>query len=131
MPNMVPETVETVLRLRDEPRERLQAISFFLLGLAFSAAAVYGLWNYLARDFKRLPRIGYLQSLVLVILWGLLSVIVLTMISGARELMTPGAWRQQGLTYTLEQTAPAISNEESAAEGRPRTAVGPLAEEMP
>jgi hypothetical protein len=37
----------------------------------------------------------------LVALWGLLFVLVLTMISGARELMTPGAWRKQGLTYTL------------------------------
>jgi hypothetical protein len=37
----------------------------------------------------------------IVLLWGLLFVIVLTMISGARELMTPGAWRKQGATYKL------------------------------
>jgi hypothetical protein len=39
----------------------------------------------------------------------LLFVLVLTMISGARELMTPGAWRKQGFTYTLaeDQTKPA------------------------
>src|SRR5262249_15945744 len=37
-----------------------------------------------------------------VVLWGLLFVVVLTMISGARELMTPGAWRKQGFTYKLE-----------------------------
>ncbi|MEX2173364.1 MAG: hypothetical protein WD872_03320 [Pirellulaceae bacterium] len=37
----------------------------------------------------------------MVALWGLLFVIVLTMISGARELMTPGAWEKQGLTYKL------------------------------
>src|SRR5262249_44341344 len=35
----------------------------------------------------------------LVALWGLLFVLVLTMISGARELMTPGAWTKHGLTY--------------------------------
>src|SRR5205823_725556 len=34
-------------------------------------------------------------------LWGLVFVLVLTMISGARELMTPGAWAKQGLTYRL------------------------------
>ena len=35
------------------------------------------------------------------VLWGLMFVIVLTMISGARELMTPGAWKKDGLTYQL------------------------------
>src|SRR5262249_35186152 len=35
--------------------------------------------------------------------WGLLFVLVLTMISGARELMTPGAWEKQGLTYRLKK----------------------------
>jgi hypothetical protein len=37
----------------------------------------------------------------LVVLWGLLFVLVLTMISGARELLTPGAWEKQGATYRL------------------------------
>jgi hypothetical protein len=31
------------------------------------------------------------------------EVLVLTMISGARELMTPGAWHKQGLTYKLAE----------------------------
>jgi len=39
-------------------------------------------------------------------LYGLAFVIVLTMISGARELMTPGAWRKQGWTYKLADTSP-------------------------
>jgi hypothetical protein len=38
----------------------------------------------------------------LVGLWGLLFLLVLTMISGARELMTPGAWKKDGVTYTLD-----------------------------
>lgn len=33
--------------------------------------------------------------------WGLLFVVVLTMISGARELLTPGAWEKVGVTYRL------------------------------
>lgn len=37
----------------------------------------------------------------LVVLWGLLFIVVLAMISGARELMTPGAWEKQGATYRL------------------------------
>src|SRR5262249_6527655 len=35
----------------------------------------------------------------------LLSIIVLTMIAGARELMTPGAWRKDGFTYKLASEA--------------------------
>ena len=30
--------------------------------------------------------------------------IVLTMISGARELMTPGAWERNGVTYRLSES---------------------------
>lgn len=42
------------------------------------------------------------------VLWGLALVIVLAMIAGARELMTPGAWQKQGWTYKLPdgQAAP-------------------------
>src|SRR5262249_47259394 len=31
------------------------------------------------------------------------------MISGARELMTPGAWQKQGFTYKLAESAPAAT----------------------
>ena len=40
-----------------------------------------------------------------VVLWGLALVIVLAMIAGARELMTPGAWQKQGWTYKLTDGA--------------------------
>ncbi len=59
------------------------------------------LWNGLCRDFPRLPRLSYVRALSLVVLWGFAFVLVLSMISGARELMTPGAWEKQGLTYQL------------------------------
>jgi len=80
---------------------RLQAISFFAACLAGSAWGVRRLWNSLRNDFPRLPKLSYGRSLSLVTLWGLMFVVVLTMISGARELMTPGAWRKQGWTYQL------------------------------
>jgi hypothetical protein len=35
--------------------------------------------------------------------WGLLFLVVLTMISGARELLTPGAWEKVGFTYRLAE----------------------------
>ena len=44
-------------------------------------------------------------------LWGLCFVVVLTMISGARELMTPGAWKKQGWTYTLADAKPADASD--------------------
>jgi hypothetical protein len=86
-------------------RLRLNAISFFLVLVLASGWAVKLIWNSLAKDFPKLPRISYLRSLGLVALWGLLFVLVLTMISGARELMTPGAWRKKGLTYELVEPA--------------------------
>jgi hypothetical protein len=81
--------------------ERVQAISFFLLVLLICTTVVKWLWNYLQRDFPKLPRLTFGKALAGVLLWGLLFIIVLTMISGARELMTPGAWQKQGFTYKL------------------------------
>ena len=84
---------------------QVQALSFFLACLFVGAVAVQSLWNHARRDFPVLPQISYRRSLSLVVMWGLLFVVVLTMISGARELMTPGAWRKQGWTYQLEKSA--------------------------
>jgi hypothetical protein len=85
----------------------LQAFSFFMVVLLGSAWAVKALWNVLRKDLPVLPALSYRRSLCFVILWGLLAIIVLTMISGARELMTPGAWRKQGWTYKLNDAAEA------------------------
>ncbi len=101
MPSALREDFETVLRLRETPHERFQAISFFLMGILASTLVVKFLWNFVAKDFPRLPKLTFLRALSLVLLWGLLFVIVLTMISGARELMTPGAWKKEGLTYSV------------------------------
>src|SRR5262249_45662747 len=101
MPSPLPEHPDQVLRLTEPVVMRLQTISFFLAGLLVCAAVVRWLWNGLCKDFPKLPRLTYLRALGAVLLWGLLFVIVLTMISGARELMTPGAWKKQGWTYKL------------------------------
>jgi hypothetical protein len=93
------------LRLTDMTRMRLEAISFFGLGLLVCAGVVQWIWNSLRKDFTRLPRLSYGKACGIIILWGLLFVIVLTMISGARELLTPGAWKKSGLTYHLADDA--------------------------
>jgi hypothetical protein len=89
------------ITLTDAASMRLQSISFFLVVFFLSALVIRWIWNAFTTDFPRLPRLSYLKALGLVGLWGMLFVLVLTMISGARELMTPGAWKKDGLTYTL------------------------------
>ncbi len=99
------EDIPRYLTLSKLARLRIDAISFFLVCLLASGWAVQLVWNSLAKDFPKLPRISYLRSLGLIWLWGLLFLLVLTMISGARELMTPGAWKKNGLTYQLAEPA--------------------------
>lgn len=89
--------------LTEIARTRLDTISFFLALLFLLSLLVKLLWNYLGRDFQKLPRMTYPRALAAVTLWGLLFLLVLTMISGARELMTPGAWEKQGATYKLKE----------------------------
>lgn len=82
--------------------ERLQALSFFVFATLMVAWLVRGLWTAFRRDWPTLPALSYRGALMATLLWGLVSIVVLTMISGARELMTPGAWRKQGWTYRLD-----------------------------
>jgi hypothetical protein len=91
----------TVYDLNDVVRLRLEDISFFALLLVICALGVKLLWNYVAKGFTRLPRINFGRSLCLTGLLSLLMLLVLSMISGARELLTPGAWRRQGSAYRL------------------------------
>jgi hypothetical protein len=93
--------------LTDVAKLRLQTISFFACGALAAAWVVQRLWNSLRADFPRMPALTYGRAAAIVGLWGLLFIIVLTMISGARELLTPGAWEKQGLTYRLRSDAAA------------------------
>jgi hypothetical protein len=101
--------------LTDMARMRIQTISFFLFGLLLSAKLIQWIWNSLGKDFTVLPRLSYTKALGVVTMWGLLFVLVLTMIAGARELMTPGAWEKHGKTYRLVQPPEPVppSTEES------------------
>jgi hypothetical protein len=85
----------------------LEAFSFFVAVLFVMAWAVNSLWSVLCKDFSWLPAMSFGRAMAFVVLWGLLFIVVLTMISGARELMTPGAWRKQGWTYKLAESPPA------------------------
>lgn len=101
MPSMLPSDLEVRWEQSAESKTRFQSISFFLAGLVASIVAVKFLWNSLAANIQSLPRIDLPRAAALVVLWGLIFTLVLTMISGARELLTPGAWTQNGFTYEL------------------------------
>ena len=91
----------TVFTLTDMARLRLESLSFFIVAFLLIALAVKALWNHLAKAIPSWPRLGYSRALAMVFLSGLLFYVVLTMISGARELLTPGAWEKQGVGYRL------------------------------
>ena len=88
-------------------KRRLEEISFFFVAFLLLTAIVRWLWNGLARDFASLPRLSYRGAICFTILWGLALTVVLSLVSGARELMTPAAWEPNGITYRLAQPNPA------------------------
>lgn len=94
------------VRLSELTELRVQAISFFLLLVLLVALAVKALWNRLSQDVPRLPRLSFKAALAMVFLWGLGFQLVLSMIAGGRELMTPGAWEKQGATYQVRTEPP-------------------------
>jgi hypothetical protein len=80
---------------------RLQALSFFLFLLLVLSWGLKRLWNGLRSAFPSWPTLTFRWAFGLLLLFGLLIHVVLTMIAGARELMTPGAWEKDGSRYRL------------------------------
>ncbi|MEM7247576.1 MAG: hypothetical protein AAF533_19725 [Acidobacteriota bacterium] len=95
---------------------RLEVISFFLVTFLLASKGVQLLWNSLRKDFTSLPLLSYRRALAFVLLWGLAFNLILTMISGARELMTPGAWVKDGVTYKLSSEKDGGEHPETDAE---------------
>src|SRR5437016_4630061 len=91
--------------LRDIYRLRFQELSFFIFLLLACAFLFKIIWNYAVKGFPLFPRLNFRRSLCLASLFGLLMLLILTMISGIREVLTPGAWRKQGSTYRLNDAA--------------------------
>ncbi|MEO8494492.1 MAG: hypothetical protein ABI614_05455 [Planctomycetota bacterium] len=114
MPSALPEDFVQVFRLNENIGHRLQSISFFGLVFVLATIAFWGLWNNLARSFSALPRLNLARAACLTLLLGALFVVVLTMISGARELLTPGAWQKQGVTYTVAPGSRSESDDASS-----------------
>jgi len=106
MPTFVPDESSGRVLLTDSGRLRYEAISFFLVVLLLAALVIRWLWNRLAIDFPRLPRMTYGKAMGVIVLWGLLFLVVLTMIACTREMMTPGVWERQGLLYKIPSDMP-------------------------
>lgn len=105
----------TVITLTDMAKSRLDALSFFLALYFLIALLVKLAWNQLAMAFPAMPRLDYRRALGLVFVTGLLFYVVLTMISGARELLTPGAWEKQGMGYRQREEGVELTKEERRA----------------
>ena len=60
-------------------------------------------WNALAKS-TTLPALSFGKTAILTVLLGMLFFLVLVMISGSRELLTPGAWQPSGLVSHLTDT---------------------------
>jgi hypothetical protein len=93
-----------MVSLTDVARLRLETISFFVVLLLAITALVRWVWNWYQRDAPHLPRLSYKGALGFILVWGLALQLVLSMIAGARELMTPGAWVKVGATYQLAKS---------------------------
>jgi hypothetical protein len=91
----------TVYSLRDIYRLRFQEISFFVFLFLMCAVLLKFLLNYAIKGIDFLPRINFRRSLCLSVMFGLGMLLILAMISGIREVLTPGAWRHQGTSYRL------------------------------
>jgi|GEM_PF-625818 len=93
----------TSYMLSDIAKVRLEVISFFFLLMLIMAAVFRLCWNALARDFTKLPRMTYKTACASMLVGSVFTGLILTMISGARELMTPGAWERIGVGYQLSR----------------------------
>ncbi|MGK0190758.1 MAG: hypothetical protein ACI9R3_006588 [Verrucomicrobiales bacterium] len=91
----------TTYGLSDLYRLRLEELSFFIVLLVMCTALFRFLWNLVARDLSSIPSLNWRQATGLSLLVGVLMLLVLTMISGIREVLTPEAWRKQGSSYRL------------------------------
>lgn len=89
------------ISLTEVAEARLDAISLFLVAFALAAWILLKAWNRLARDFAWMPRLRYRGALAALVVSGLFVYTAMSLIAGARELMTPGAWVRTGSTHRI------------------------------
>lgn len=97
------------IRLTPEVHNNLTGISFALFVILIVVSLlIFICWNLLFRG-KDLPKITWFKSLIIALLGGVLFCLILVMIAGSRELLTPGAWKQKGVLYELSEKEVVLS----------------------
>ncbi len=91
------------LILTELGKRRMEELSFFFVVFLLTAAVVRWLWNYVQVEIPTLPRLTFRRTIAILLLWGMAMTVVLSLISGARELMTPAAWEPNGITHQLKK----------------------------
>lgn len=91
------------LILTELGKRRMEELSFFFVVFLLTAAVVRWLWNYVQVEIPTLPRLTFRRTVAILLLWGMAMTVVLSLISGARELMTPAAWEPNGITHQLKK----------------------------
>jgi hypothetical protein len=101
IPSVVQAGMSTVT-LSEFGANRLIGISTVLFLLIVVVATVLTrCWNSLVKE-TNLPRLTHPKAIGFGFLGGLLFFLVLVMIAGSRELLSPGAWRPVGILYELK-----------------------------
>src|SRR5947209_14770527 len=77
--------------LREIYQLRFQELSFFIFLLLVSAFLFQLTWNYAVKGIQAIPKLNYWRALSLSLVFGLGMLVVLTIISGVREILTPAA----------------------------------------
>lgn len=90
-----------VLVFTELGKRRAEELSFFVFAFLVCGFLVKLLWNYVAAGVAWAPQLTYGKALGALSLWGLVMVVVLSLVSGTRELMTPAAWEPNGTTHRL------------------------------
>ena len=96
---------------------RLDTLSFFIFVVLATSFIFQKIWNMLQKDFQSLPRFNYKQAVGFILIWGLALNLILAMISGARELMTTGAWEKNGISYKVKENAAGTNAKPNAESG--------------
>ena len=101
--------------LSDFGANRLIGISTALFVLIIVVATLLMVcWNKLVEG-STWPKLSHPKAIGVAFLAGLFSFLVLVMIAGSRELLTPKAWQPNGILYKIAPQEPQISPTVSAA----------------
>lgn len=121
-------TANPRLTLTDLAIFRISSISFFLVVILVCSLCVQKIWKRFAHDIQGMPVLSYSRACRLSLTCGLLFVAVFTMISGAREHMTPEAWQKQGLMFQRQSDNSVLPDKNALRSPDPQSQTERMAE---